>query len=632
MAAPLALLDALDPDQRTAATHPGGPLEVIAGAGTGKTRVLTARIAWLISSGRARPEAVCAVAFMNDAARQIRERLAVALGEPAARRVWVGTSHRLAARVLRGQAARFGRAARFSIWDEHDVDAALAAIPIDTPRAVARTRARASAEQLAPPHAGRAGKGDHALRDTLSAYEQAKRVSSAFDFDDLLRYAVIALESDDGLRAAVGRRFTHVLVDEFQDLNPAQYRLVALIAGGHRRLTVLGDPRQAICAYRSATAAANFGALAADFPDTHWMSLGRNHRSTGAILAAANRLARDLPSPRGTDLWTTGEQAGHVAVVRCADGGEETERITAWARAGPRGQRRAVLARMNAQLAPVEQALLAAGVPVVVVGAAAFAERAGIRDALAALALAANSRDRLAFARVAAAAGRGVGPGTCRALFAHADDHPGQSLLDHGVNAAIPGLTARQASALRDLCRPLLAASRELDAGARRLGDQVVAVLVASGQPDRLRRTAAGRARGPTRARAERRLRNLRALVHLARAYDQRSERAILGDLLADLALDRDARRPDPDTVVLSTIHRAKGLEFDHVWLAGAEEGRLPHRRALAEESEPEERRLAYVAVTRARRTLYVSWVEARGARAREPSRYLADLGDRHGT
>ena len=166
----------------------------------------------------------------------------------------------------------------------------------------------------------------------------------------------------------------------------------------------------------------------------------------------------------------------------------------------------------------------------------------------------------------------------------------------------------------------------------QRLPRVVVGVLVASGQPDRLRRTAGGRGRGPTRARAGRRLRNLRALVHLARAYDQRSERAILGDLLADLALDRDARRPDPATVVLSTIHRAKGLEFDHVWLAGAEEGRLPHRRALAEESEPEERRLAYVAVTRARRTLYVSWVEARGARAGEPSRYLADLGDRHGT
>ena len=207
MAAPLALLDTLDPDQRAAATHPGGPLEVIAGAGTGKTRVLTARIAWLIASGRARPEQICAVAFMNDAARQIRERLAAALGEPAARRVWVGTSHRLAARVLRGQAARFGRAARFSIWDEHDVDAALAAIPmagITRARSRARAREGRTARSAAPDRGS--GEGDAGARATPSrAYEHAKRVSSAFDFDDLLRYAVIALESDDGLRAAVGR-------------------------------------------------------------------------------------------------------------------------------------------------------------------------------------------------------------------------------------------------------------------------------------------------------------------------------------------------------------------------------------------------------------------------------------------
>lgn len=628
MAAPDALLATLDPDQRAAATHPGdGPLQITAGAGTGKTRVLVARVAWLVSTGRARPEAVCAVAFMNDAARQIRARLATALGEHVARRVWVGTSHRLAARVLRGQAARFGRAPRFSIWDEHDVDAALAAIPTAASRAPARAHARATADRLGPPHAGGAGEGNAALRDALAAYEHAKRVSSAFDFDDLLRYAVIALESDDRLRAAVARTFAHVLVDEFQDLNPAQYRLVALIAGGHRRLTVLGDPRQAICAYRSATSAANFGALAADFPDAHRVSLGRNHRSTGAILAAANRLARDLPPPRGAELWTPAPQGAPVTVVRCADGAEETGRIAAWARAGPRSATRAVLARMNAQLHPIEQALLDAGVRAVVVGAAAFAERAGIRDALAALALASNPGDRLAFARVAAAAGRGVGPRACRALFAHADAHPGRSLLAHGAEADIAGLTARQAAALRDLCRALRAAADALAAGSLGLGDQVITVLVASGQPDRLRRTAGRGARGPTRARAERRLGNLRALVRLARAYEQRAERSTLGDLLADLALDRDARRPGPDTVVLSTIHRAKGLEFDHVWLAGAEEGRLPHRRALAEGAEPEERRLAYVAVTRARHTLHVSWAASAGRRAREPSRYLAAVG-----
>ena len=307
MAAPLALLDALDPDQRAAATHPGGPLEVIAGAGTGKTRVLVARIAWLIATGRARPEEICAVAFMNDAARQIRERLASALGEPAARRVWVGTSHRLAARILRGQAARFGRAARFSIWDEHDVDAALATIPTEASRALARAHARARAERLGPPHdRGSGGGGPGAARRPRGLRARQARLVGL----RLRRPAALRRDRARVRRRPARRRraaFAHVLVDEFQDLNPAQYRLVALIAGGHRRLTVLGDPRQAICAYRSATSEANFGALAADFPDAHRVSLGRNHRSTGAILAAANRLARDLPPPRGADLWTTGE-------------------------------------------------------------------------------------------------------------------------------------------------------------------------------------------------------------------------------------------------------------------------------------------------------------------------------------
>jgi DNA helicase-2/ATP-dependent DNA helicase PcrA len=187
-------------------------------------------------------------------------------------------------------------------------------------------------------------------------------------------------------------------------------------------------------------------------------------------------------------------------------------------------------------------------------------------------------------------------------------------------------LSAQQSAALRDLCRPLLAASHQLAAGSAGLGDQVVAILVASGQPDRQRRTAGGGARGPARARAERRLANLRDLVRLARAYEQRAERPTLGDLLADLALDRDACRADPGAVVLSTIHRAKGLEFDHVWLAGAEEGRLPHRRALADGDEREERRLAYVAVTRARSTLHVSWPATAGRREPAPSRYLAGI------
>src|SRR4051794_39192535 len=393
MAAPDALLQGLNADQGAAATRPDGPLRVIAGAGTGKTRGLVARIAWLIRTGRARPEQICAVAFMNDAAGQIERRLRDAIGADAARRVWAGTSHRLAAHLLRTEAARFGRDAAFSIWDEHDVDRALRdALDATVPCARVRAHARASAEHLRPPHAVAAEGEGPAVLAGLAAYEHAKRASSAFDFDDLLRFAVIALESDDELRARCARRFAHVLVDEFQDLNPAQYRLAALLACGHRRLTVLGDPRQAICAFRGATSEENFAAFAAEFADAATVTLGRNYRSTAPILAAANRLAGDRHDGTATALWTPAGGGAAIDLVACADEQDELHRIVAWARDTERPGTRAVLVRVNDQAAGIEHALLAAGMRVTVFGATQFAARAEIRDALAALALVANPR------------------------------------------------------------------------------------------------------------------------------------------------------------------------------------------------------------------------------------------------
>jgi DNA helicase-2/ATP-dependent DNA helicase PcrA len=642
MAAPDALLETLNPDQRAAVIHGDGPLRVIAGAGTGKTRVLVARIAWLVTTGRARPEQICALAFMNDAAGQIERRLRDVLGSDAARRVWAGTSHRLAAHLLRSEAERFGRHARFSIWDERDVDAALqvavgagtangpGATGPSASRARVRAHARARAERLRPPHADvEPGEGEGEAENVgaaLAAYERAKRVSSAFDFDDLLRYAVVALESDDALRVRWGRRFAHVLVDEFQDLNPAQYRLAALLASDHRRLTVLGDPRQAICAYRGATSAENFAAFAAEFADAATVRLACNYRSTAPVLAAANRLAGDTHDGTATALWTPAPGGDEIVVVACDDDEAELARIVAWARRDVRDTR-AVLVRVNAQVGAIEQALLAAGLPVTVFGATPFAARAEIRDALAALSLVANPRDRLAFARVAAAAGRGVGPGACRALFTRADAHPDRSLLALGAaGGGIAGLTARQRNALRALCAPLLDAHRALATRPEAVRGHVLAVLVASGQPDRLTRTAGGTASATTRWRARRQLANLRALVNHARAFEHRAPEPRMSDFLAELALAGDERRVAAHAVVLATIHRAKGLEFDHVWIAGAEEGRLPHRRSVRDGQEAEERRLAYVAVTRARRTLHVSWAARRAGRRREPSRYLAPI------
>jgi superfamily I DNA/RNA helicase len=315
-------------------------------------------------------------------------------------------------------------------------------------------------------------------------------------------------------------------------------------------------------------------------------------------------------------------------IVAHDDEAGETAAIVAWARATDGDGTRAVLVRVNDQIGPIEQALLGAGVRTAVFGATQFAARAEIRNALAALAVAANPRDRLAFARMATAAGSGVGPGACRALFAHADTHPDGSLLDHAASGDIRGLSVRQRDALRSLGAQLVGARRALQADPAAVAQHVTAMLLASGQPQRLQRTVAGSARAPTRWRAQRQLRNLRALVTQARAYEARTQRPRLADFLARIALAGDDRAIGAGAVALSTIHRAKGLEFDHVWIAGAEEGRLPHGRSVREGDEAEERRLAHVAVTRAKRTLHVGWAAARAGRPRDPSRYLRDIAD----
>ena len=463
------------------------------------------------------------------------------------------------------------------------------------------------------------------------AYEHAKRASAAFDFDDLLLYAAVALESDPKLRAAMGRRWRHVLLDEVQDTNPAQYRIVALLAHEHRNLVILGDPDQAICAYRGATSEENFAAFARDFPGHAVVTLERNYRSTGAVVRAANALMAGVRGRVDKRLWTDRPAGEPVGVVACDDELDEAERIAAWGRRhlddGCPPSALCVLVRVNDLAAPVEQALIAARVPVRVAGTLAFCARAEIRNALAALSLVANPRDRLAFARVAQAAGAGVGTGACRALFAHADADPRRSLLDHGAQSQIGDLRPRQREALRALSTGLLEVSGRVERHPGPVERHVIDALVAARLPDRLHRTVAASASDRARYRARRALERLRELVRLARAYDASAGRPDLGDFVAGLALAAADRNDDHEAASVMTVHRAKGLEFDHVWIAGLEEGLLPHARSVREGGEPEERRLAYVAVTRARRTLRASWARERGGSKRQPSRYLTDLG-----
>jgi DNA helicase-2/ATP-dependent DNA helicase PcrA len=464
----------------------------------------------------------------------------------------------------------------------------------------------------------------------LLAYERAKRASAALDFDDLLLYAAVALESDRCLRASLGRRWRHVLLDEVQDTNHAQYRIVSLLAAEHRNLMILGDPDQAICAYRGATSEENFAAFARDFPEHDVVTLERNYRSTATILNAANALIAANRGRVDKRLWTTGAPGDPIAVHQADHELDEAQRIAAWARvhldAGAAASALCVLVRVNELAAGIEQALMAARVPVHVAGTLGFRDRAEIRDALAALCLVANPRDRLAFARVAKAAGAGVGESACRALFAHADTEPQLALLQHGVGSSLDALRPRQRAAVRDLCAGLLDVSQRVARRPGYVAEHVVAALLASRLPERLRHTIETSRSERARYRARRALERLRELVRLARAYEANAPRPDLGDFIAGLTLAASDSCDQGEAASVMTIHRAKGLEFDHVWIAGAEEGLLPHRRSVREGAEPEERRLAYVAVTRAKRTLHVSWARERGGREREPSRYLVDL------
>jgi DNA helicase-2/ATP-dependent DNA helicase PcrA len=628
------LLASLNDAQRRATTHPSGPLEVIAGPGSGKTRTLVARICWLIASGKARPQEICALAFMNDAAREVRERLAEQLGHEAASQVTATTTHRLAHVILRDHAGRFGRVARTSIWSADDSRRALTTalverqLAIDPVTITARVRVGAQRVQSPWQSALAVHEDDRpSVVDGILAYEQAKRSSSAWDFDDLLSHAVVCLESDDLLRARLGRRFRCVLIDEVQDLNPAQMRLALLLASSHRNLTIVGDPLQAICSWRGATSEENFAAFARAHPGRATVALDRCYRCSPQILAAADGLLARVKQGRRHAFRSTADAGPRPLVVACDDERDEAHAVAAWAKrhrdAGAALSGLAVLVRVNDQTAAIERALVRAKVPCRVVGATGFADRAEIRDALAALRLVVNPHDRLALARAAKAAGAGIGAKSLAALMAAADRHRERSLLELGAGATVAELGARQRAALNDWSGGMLAAAADAPVGA-----QVRRILVASGQPDRLRRTVETRRSPDAQLKALDALERLRDLVRMADDYARESDDPTLADFVAAVALGSSEThaQTDANAVSLLTVHRAKGLEFAHVWIAGLEEGLLPHARAIAEAGEAEERRLAYVAMTRAKRTLTTSWARIRRDLAQQPSRFLNGL------
>ena len=651
------ILDPLNPAQREAVLHGEGPLLVLAGAGSGKTRVIVHRIAHLVRDLGVMPWQVLAVTFTNKAAGEMRERLEVILGAEA-RETWVQTFHAFGARFLRREAARAGLPPAFSIYDDADQMALMkrlfSEMKLDDdllrPRDALSRIDRWKNHALLP---GAVRPGEHDVEGQLALelwrrYEKALQRAGAVDFGDLLVRPLQLLESDADLRRRWSSRFRHVLVDEFQDTNPAQYRLVKLLAGEKRNVCVVGDDDQAIYRWRGADVT-NILGFDADFPGTRVVKLEQNYRSTANILDAAHAVISRARRRREKRLWTERDRGAPLALVVAQDEHEEAQRI-AWAiseerRRGTRGDEIAVLYRVNAQSRPVEAALRAARIPYVIVRGTSFYERAEVKDAAAYLRLALNPVSDLDLARVLNRPPRGIGEKTVERLRSFAGER-GISLFEAlGLRDEVPDLKAQARKALgafHAVVEDLHARVGGLDAGA--------AVQEAVSRSELLERL---RAEGTDEAveKAE----NLLELVAAAREFDEarageppprdpeEPRPPPLARFLEQIALLGEADAPTPEgRVALMTLHAAKGLEFEVVIIAGMEQGTLPHDPPWAQDESPEERadrfdeerRLCYVGMTRAKSRLTLSLARRRMGfgeagpqfRDTEPSRFLAEI------
>jgi DNA helicase-2/ATP-dependent DNA helicase PcrA len=628
--------DALNPPQRRAVLHEGGPLLVLAGAGSGKTRVLTHRIAHLVRDRGVPPWAILAITFTNKAAGEMRERLMALVG-PAARELWAGTFHSMCARILRREAEAAGYPRDFSIYDEADQLRVLRACYDDVgldqkqvpPRSVLARISDAKSRLLTPADlAERASSfGEQRVVDLYRRYQDRLRASGGMDFDDLLMVAAELLEGDAEVRARYQGRFEHVLVDEYQDTNHAQYRLVRVLAEPERNVCVVGDDDQGIYSWRGADVA-NILDFQRDYPEATVVALEQNYRSTATILRAANAVVARNARRHEKRLWTDRGDGEPIRLVACRDEREEAlvvaGEVERRLQAGEPLSELAVFYRTNAQSRAVEDTLVRRGIPYQVIGGPRFYERAEVKDLLSYLRAVVNPMDAVAAARLLGAPKRGLGPGCVEkvAAFAEAQGLPVVDAI--GSAELIPGLSRRQREELSQTAS-LLGELRRLEASGAPVERVMEAALDGSGLRAALETERTIEAQG--------RLDTLRELVATARDYQGRAEEPSLRGFLEEIALyaDADEVARESGQVTLMTIHNAKGLEFDTVVIIGLEEGLFPHQRSLdSPEALEEERRLFYVGITRARRRLVLTRADTRalygGRDYRLPSRFLAEL------
>ncbi len=638
-----ALLSGLNGPQRDAVTHGEGPLLILAGAGSGKTRVLTHRIAYLVGSDLAKPNEILAITFTNKAAQEMRERAELLVGRRV-RAMWVMTFHSACARMLRAHAERLGYTRQFTIYDQADsrrlVKRCLDEHGVDpkrfTPGSI-QSQISDAKNKLRDAEAYGQMVGSYfeqTVADVYRSYERELHRMNAMDFDDLLVRAVNVLELFPEVRERYVEGFRHVLVDEYQDTNHAQYRWLQLLTGEHRNLAVVGDPDQSIYQFRGADIS-NILEFEETFPDAYVVKLEQNYRSTQTILDAANAVITNNRGRRSKRLWSDLGQGDPIKVRELEDEHAEARFVTGEIqRIVDEGTSRAEIAvfyRTNAQSRVLEDTLVRAEIAYQVIGGTKFYDRAEIKDAIAYLTVLVNPQDVGAFTRIVNSPRRGIGSTSVSRVLAFANTM-GVSVWDAAADPEqVPGLGAAAIKALRRFMGTMQVL-RERAEGAAPLAELLKEVLQETGYLETLEAERTIEAQG--------RIENLEELVNVAVEYDAGgTEEPSLAEFLQQVALvaDADSRTDDQGLVTLMTLHNAKGLEYPIVFMIGCEEGVFPHARALDEGGLEEERRLCYVGITRAERDLYLSYARTRnvfGARTYgAPSRFIgeipADLTDR---
>ncbi|WP_404392145.1 DNA helicase PcrA [Humibacillus xanthopallidus] len=675
---PDALLRGLNPHQREAVVHEGTPLLIVAGAGSGKTRVLTHRIAWLLGERGAQPGQILAITFTNKAAAEMRERVEALVG-PRARAMWVMTFHSACVRILRREAAKVGMKSTFSIYDAADSQRLMSLVLRDLDLDPKRYPARGFSHQVSnlknelideETYAAQVAEGNHYERTVASAYTQYQRrlrQANALDFDDIIMMTVNVLQAFPDVAEYYRRRFRHVLVDEYQDTNQAQYQLIKELVGEATgpegayavppaELCVVGDSDQSIYAFRGASIR-NILEFEQDYPEARTILLEQNYRSTQRILRAANSVIARNEGRRAKNLWTdSGDGAmitGYVGDNEHDEAAFVAKEIDALAEHGVKPGDVAVFYRTNAQSRAVEEVLVRVGLPYKVVGGTRFYERREVKDALAYLRVISNPTDTVNLRRILNTPKRGIGDRAeaCVAALAERERIPFVAALGRAEDA--PGIATRSVAAIKGFTTLLerLRTAYESDDSVAALLEMV---LEESGYLSELRAS-----HDPQ---DETRVENLAELVAVAQEYDERRATELqesggelppgvepedvgpagaLEEFLEQVSLVADADEipdspegatgPDLGVVTLMTLHTAKGLEFPVVFLTGMEDGTFPHMRALADPKElEEERRLAYVGITRARERLYLSRAAVRSAwgapQYNPPSRFLDEI------